>query len=89
MPEVTIVDRHVDLVSERFDVGLLLSQRISTNTLVTRPLMRLTFRARPRFSSTTWRSISSDEKEIQSRTFFASTTGAVDNPAARRAPHAN
>ncbi|MBY4768661.1 LysR family transcriptional regulator [Burkholderia ambifaria] len=41
VPEVTIVDRHVDLVSEGFDVGLLLSQRISTNTLVTRPLTRL------------------------------------------------
>lgn len=41
MPEVTIVDRHVDLVSEGFDVGLLLSQHISNNTLVKRPLTRL------------------------------------------------
>ncbi|KAG8149878.1 LysR family transcriptional regulator [Burkholderia catarinensis] len=41
VPEVTIVDRHVDLVSEGFDVGLLLSQHISNNTLVKRPLMRL------------------------------------------------
>lgn len=41
VPEVTIVDRHVDLVSEGFDVGLLLSQHISNNTLVKRPLTRL------------------------------------------------
>lgn len=41
VPEVTIVDRHVDLVSEGFDVGLLLSQHIGNNTLVKRPLTRL------------------------------------------------
>ncbi|AFQ47225.1 LysR family transcriptional regulator [Burkholderia cepacia GG4] len=41
MPEGTIVDRHVDLVSEGFDIGLLLSQQVSHNTLVKRPLTRL------------------------------------------------
>lgn len=41
VPEVTLVDRHVDLVSEGFDVGLLLSQHISNSTLVKRLLTRL------------------------------------------------
>ncbi|WP_321820262.1 MULTISPECIES: LysR family transcriptional regulator [unclassified Burkholderia] len=41
VPEVTMLDRHVDLVSEGFDVGLLLSQHIGNNTLVKRPLTRL------------------------------------------------
>ena len=41
VPEVTIVDRHVDLVSEGFDIGLLLSQHIGNNTLVKRPLTRI------------------------------------------------
>ncbi|KWH56040.1 LysR family transcriptional regulator [Burkholderia semiarida] len=40
VPEVTIVDRHVDLVSEGFDIGLLLSQHIGNSTLVKRPLMQ-------------------------------------------------
>lgn len=41
VPEVTIVDRHVDLVSEGFDIGLLLSQHIGSNTLVKRPLTHI------------------------------------------------
>ncbi|AXF21633.1 LysR family transcriptional regulator [Burkholderia pyrrocinia] len=41
VPEVTIVDRHVDLASEGFDVGLLLTQRISGVNTVRRVLTRL------------------------------------------------
>ncbi|PCE31657.1 LysR family transcriptional regulator [Burkholderia ubonensis subsp. mesacidophila] len=41
VPEITIVDRHVDLVSEGFDVGLMVTQRISGANTVTRALTRL------------------------------------------------
>jgi DNA-binding transcriptional LysR family regulator len=41
IPEITIVDRHVDLVSEGFDVGLMLTQRISGANTIKRMLTRL------------------------------------------------
>ncbi|WP_431820392.1 LysR family transcriptional regulator [Burkholderia sp. F1] len=41
VPEITIVDRHVDLVSEGFDVGLMVTQRISGANTVKRVLTRL------------------------------------------------
>lgn len=40
VPEVTVVDRHVDLVSEGFDVGLLITQRITGASTVRRVLTR-------------------------------------------------
>ncbi|MEK6346419.1 MAG: LysR family transcriptional regulator [Burkholderia sp.] len=41
VPEVTIVDRHVDLVSEGYDVGLTVAQRVSGANTVKRPLTTL------------------------------------------------
>ncbi|CAM2174264.1 LysR family transcriptional regulator [Burkholderia orbicola] len=41
VPEITIVDRHVDLVSEGFDVGLMVTQRIRGANTVKRLLTRL------------------------------------------------